>query len=121
MKQVIDLQSLTGQKLQTGVYEGVFPEFYQLKGCIENNPWHIQQDVFDHVIAVYKNLEQIFERINLDEYWEELTHTVGDVAYELVVLSLADLRGCDLKSTRPTEFSQQEKLLLTWLQSKLPT
>lgn len=55
---MIDILSITSEKLKKGEYKKSFPEYYSLKSVKENNAWHDNQVVFDHVVAVFAGLEE---------------------------------------------------------------
>lgn len=57
MKKAIDILSITSDKLKKGKYKSILPEFYALRTVTENNSWHLNQNVFDHVVAVFAGLE----------------------------------------------------------------
>lgn len=61
MHRTIDILSITSEKLKKGKYKSVLPEYYALKSVTENNPWHLRQKVFDHVVAVFAGLEKVLE------------------------------------------------------------
>ncbi len=67
MKQIIDISSITSVKLKRGDYEQLLPEYYALKSITENNPWHSNQNVFDHVVAVFEGLEEVSRLNFLDD------------------------------------------------------
>lgn len=82
----VNVETITPTDLRSEKYISVFPEYYQLKGVIENDEkWHVNQNVFDHVLAGFENLEKILsldflpvdvaEKISayLDQRVEELT------------------------------------------------
>lgn len=47
--------------LKKGDYKSLLPEYYALADFVENNPWHLNQNVFDHVIAVFAGLEELLK------------------------------------------------------------
>lgn len=66
----INILDITAQKLIKGSYQKELPEFYNLKNYIENSLWHLNQSVFDHVVAVYSKAENIISNKsnNIDNY-----------------------------------------------------
>jgi len=55
----LNILQITTNDLKDKKYLTEFPEFYQLKKYIENSSWHLNQSVFDHVIAVYASAEML--------------------------------------------------------------
>ena len=43
------------------MYRSILPEYYQLATITENNSWHNNQNVLDHVIAVFAGLEKTLQ------------------------------------------------------------
>lgn len=76
MYKIINPSTVTASKLKSGVYASILPEYYELNKVNDNNPWHLKQNVFDHVVAVYAGLEQVLAlkflppdvRTNLETY-----------------------------------------------------
>jgi len=60
-KKKINILSITSKKLNRGDYRTVLPEYYALKSLVENNSWHLKQNVFDHCVAAFKGLEEVFK------------------------------------------------------------
>lgn len=54
---MIDILKLTAEDFKKGKYKNIFPEVYKTRGLIEKNPWHDNQDVFDHVLKVFQALK----------------------------------------------------------------
>lgn len=54
---VIDISSLTSEKIRSGQFKKGLPEIYALKKVVENSTWHEKQDVFEHTMAVLEQLE----------------------------------------------------------------
>lgn len=52
---------ITSNLLRSGYYKSVLPEYYALNKYTENNPSHQKQNVFDHVVAVFTELEKILD------------------------------------------------------------
>ncbi len=57
----LTLTQLTAQNLQNGLFKLELPEYYRLENFVENNPWHVQQDVFSHSVKVMRGLESVLE------------------------------------------------------------
>jgi len=57
----INVQTITAHALKSCEYADVFPEYYELANVIENGQWHDNQNVLDHVIAVFAGLEKVLE------------------------------------------------------------
>lgn len=47
------------QSLRSGTYRTEMPDFYRLKGIVENNAWHLHQPVLDHSLLSAERLLQI--------------------------------------------------------------
>lgn len=67
--QTIKISEVTSQALKNREYESVFPEYYDLENYTENNLWHDNQTVLDHVIAVFEGIETVlrFEDLTAEE------------------------------------------------------
>jgi hypothetical protein len=63
---MIDIREITSKDLREKKYTAEFPEYYALGKVIENNPWHSQQNVLNHVIKVFEGLEYVltFKSLN---------------------------------------------------------
>ena len=57
---IFTLPTITSQNIANGLFQDIIPELYELKSVIEHNPWHNNQSVFDHTVAVVASLEKIF-------------------------------------------------------------
>ena len=51
-------------RIKNKEFKDVIPELYELEGVIENNLWHTNDSVFDHIISVVTELEDVIERAN---------------------------------------------------------
>ncbi len=51
-------------RMKNKEFKDVIPELYELEGVIENNLWHTNDSVFDHIISVVTELEDVIERAN---------------------------------------------------------
>lgn len=79
MKKKINVLTITSKDLKRGIYKDVLPEYYNLKSIVENNPWHLNQDVLKHSIGVFEGLEKVLKlnflkediRAGLQNYLEE--------------------------------------------------
>jgi len=69
----IKISEFTIDKIKNRAFEESLPELYQLEEIIENSLWHINESVFDHTIAVVKELEELIEKVNvkLKDYLNE--------------------------------------------------
>lgn len=61
MNNLLDISSITSNKLRRGEYKSILPEYYSLESVVENNPWHVNQNVFDHSVAVFSGLEKVLK------------------------------------------------------------
>lgn len=52
---------ITAKKLSAGEFVDILPEYYDLALVSETNPWHDDQNVFEHVVAVFSGLESILK------------------------------------------------------------
>lgn len=62
----IDISKVTSKSLKDKEYVASFHEYYKLATVTENGLWHNNQNVLDHVIAVYSGLEKILEFNDID-------------------------------------------------------
>lgn len=63
----LNILSITSKSLKEGALRGILPECYDLSSAVENNPWHKNQNVFDHVVGVFEGLEKVLMFEFLDE------------------------------------------------------
>lgn len=89
---VINVHSLSAASLKAGDYRSELPEFYALAGIVENNAWHLKQDVLLHVITVVEALQGLFSLEFLDGALQE--------------------KGQEYLSKRVGKFSAKELLLI---------
>lgn len=54
-----NIEEFSSEKLNSGFYQDLLPDIYNLKQVIENGPWHLKQDVFSHTVRVISEMEQI--------------------------------------------------------------
>lgn len=92
--QTINLLDIHSDGLKKGFYLRIIPEYYKLRDFTENNSWHNKQNVFDHCISVFENMERLFnykiftetEKSKFDKY---LQTKVGNVSRkEILILSV---------------------------------
>ncbi len=69
---MIDIKRITASKLKSGIFKREFPDYYALSSIVENNLWHNNQNVFDHVVRVYENLEKELRFSDLSRENKEL-------------------------------------------------
>jgi len=62
----INTSTITSESLKEKKYLASFPEYYELASVTENSVWHNNQNVLDHVIAVYAGLETVLEFTDLE-------------------------------------------------------
>lgn len=55
---------LSLSNIKDGFLVHKIPELYELKNCIENNPWHHNISVFDHTVEVLEQLDKILLWLN---------------------------------------------------------
>lgn len=60
----IKLSEFTLEKIKNREFEQVIPELYELEEVIENNLWHNNDPVFNHVVSVSTELNKLFEEVN---------------------------------------------------------
>ena len=85
MSSLKDISTITAAKLRSNEYAETFPEYYALRTVTENGPWHDHQNVFDHVVAVFTELEKVLsldfltqeQKAKITQYLQERidTHT----------------------------------------------
>lgn len=65
----INISNISSKSLKERKYADVFPEYYELKKIVENNLWHNNQNVLDHVTRVFEELESIlkFDSLSSDQ------------------------------------------------------
>jgi len=61
----INILAITANSLKAREYEQIFPEYYALATITENGLWHDNQNVLDHVIAVFAGLEKVLQFASL--------------------------------------------------------
>ncbi len=61
---MVNFSKITASDLNNGLYKKEFPDLYNTKGLIENNPWHDNQDVFKHIIAVFESFKKLLSQKN---------------------------------------------------------
>ena len=59
---LLKISDITPQKLREGQFQEELPEFFALKQVVENNAWHNNDTVFNHVLTVWEKLKDIIER-----------------------------------------------------------
>lgn len=70
----IKIESILALSPKEGSFQQELPEFYKLKTATENGSWHLEQNVFDNVVAVYEALEQLLAQPPLsEEYSQKVT------------------------------------------------
>lgn len=72
IQDVVQSKAIRGGSLET-----ILPEFYILRDCIEINPWHDHQSVFDHTTAVLAAFEEFLSELD----FAEKKHSVALRAY----------------------------------------
>jgi hypothetical protein len=65
---MIDINEVTSGSLRRKKYLTEFPEYYLLENFVENNPWHDNQNVLEHVIGVFEGLEHVLLFNDLDPH-----------------------------------------------------
>ncbi|HMI09058.1 MAG TPA: HDIG domain-containing protein [Candidatus Saccharimonadales bacterium] len=53
-----DLSALSVERIRSGALKDTLPELYDLEQIVENNLWHLEQNVFDHSIAALQALDE---------------------------------------------------------------
>lgn len=59
IQDVVQSKAIRGGSLET-----ILPEFYALRDCIEINPWHDHQSVFDHTTACLSAFEIFLDELD---------------------------------------------------------
>ncbi len=54
-----NIEEFSSEKLNSGFYQDLLPDIYNLKQVVENGPWHLKQDVFSHTVRVVAEMELI--------------------------------------------------------------
>jgi poly(A) polymerase len=58
---ILQINTITPNKLRNGDFQADLPEFYELRNFTENNSSHDNQNVFDHSVLVYEKLLEYLE------------------------------------------------------------
>lgn len=72
---MIDIYQVTSKSLQNKIYLNSFPEYYELASVTENSLWHRNQNVLDHVIAVFAGLETVLTFSDVDDKLSKLANS----------------------------------------------
>jgi hypothetical protein len=59
----IKLYTFTINKIKNNEFENSIPEFYELRNIVENNDWHDNDPVFNHVLFVSEKLGEVLENV----------------------------------------------------------
>jgi len=62
--EAFDIREVNHRDLKRGKYKKFIPEIYELNGVVENSPWHLNQNVFDHTVLVLKSLESLLNSLS---------------------------------------------------------
>ncbi|PIP53531.1 hypothetical protein COX08_00480 [Candidatus Beckwithbacteria bacterium CG23_combo_of_CG06-09_8_20_14_all_34_8] len=86
----INILQVTTNDLKENKYLLELPEFYRSKKYIENSSWHLNQSVFDHIVAVYASAEMLISGrlINvtstINSIKQYLSQTLGNKSREAI-------------------------------------
>ena len=72
IQDVVQSKAIRGGSLET-----IIPELYALRDCIEINPWHDHQSVFDHTTACLASFEEFLDEL----FFSKKQHDVKLLAY----------------------------------------
>lgn len=105
----IDISQVTSKSLRDKVYLSSFPEYYKLASVTENSLWHNNQNVLDHVIAVYAGLETVlgFNDLKIsqkDVLKKYLSETIGNQTRQSILkvaTLLHDIAKTDVLVKKP--------------------
>ncbi len=61
---MIKVSAISIEKLKNNQFQNELPEFFELEKFIESNPWHNNDSVFNHTLAVLEELEKLLKNIN---------------------------------------------------------
>ena len=61
---LIKLSDITVERVKSGEFKEVIPEFYELEGIIENNSGHINDPVIDHIFSVTTELDGLLKGVS---------------------------------------------------------
>ncbi len=106
---IINILKITSHDLQSKKYIHNFPEYYKLDKVVENNLWHSNQSVFDHIISVFKGLESVlhFEGLSLSHkntVKKYLSEKIGHKSrHEILIIAtlLHDISKADTLVMKP--------------------
>ncbi len=85
IRDVVQSKAIRGGSLET-----ILPDLYTLRECIEINPWHDHQSVFDHTTACLASFEQFLDEL----FFSTKKHDIKLMAYldeHVYSISRADL------------------------------
>lgn len=55
----MDILKVSVSDLRNGKYKNIFPDLYALKGLLEKNPVHDNQDIFEHSLSVFQEMSKL--------------------------------------------------------------
>lgn len=105
----INVKTITARALKSREYVDVFPEYYELANVTENGLWHDNQNVLDHVIAVFAGLEKVLvfdgmassQKSFIEIYLSEVIGTKTRREILMVATLLHDIAKVDTLVKRP--------------------
>lgn len=90
IQDVVQSSAIRGGSLET-----ILPEFYTLRDCIEINPWHDHQSVFDHTTACLAAFENFLDELDFASKKHDMalcayldTHVYGISHADLIRLGI---------------------------------
>jgi len=116
-----EIPLISSELLQSVSLSTAFPVIYDLRSVLENNDWHLNQDVFEHTLSVLKALEEImksageFVSLYLDTVIEQYTRRVllvlatlfHDIGKREVLVSFGDKTSTKGHEAESAEITQQ--------------
>lgn len=58
----IKISEFTIERIKNEEFKELVPELYELKKITENNPWHNNENVFNHTITVVRELDKLIAK-----------------------------------------------------------
>jgi len=89
--------SLTGSAIRDGALRNLVPELYAMKGGKENNPWHNDQDFFEHTLGVFEEARKLVGKTKLSDERKEIVLWVAllhDIAKPETLKDVGDYSAC---------------------------
>ncbi|KKQ45904.1 MAG: tRNA nucleotidyltransferase, CC-adding [Candidatus Moranbacteria bacterium GW2011_GWC2_37_8] len=112
---MLTIKEITIDKLKSGKLKKDFPEFYELKRVIENNPWHNNESTFTHTLNVLKDLEKFLRNNKNTKLKKYLNQSVDgykrkDLLFLATVFHDLGKKETIIKNGKLSSFPEHEKI-----------